>query len=509
MKVLFRILMSLSYLLFAILLYVVVLSQNGKKGFTIAFAIDVLLILLIGISIYGMFKGSITILKIKQRKGSILLFALSIFFLFYVSALGVLSIILKENGNKEIPSLTESVLAVTNIFIPVGYKEGLLTEKFRGITFRFPKGKEASIHTIKSLYPKAKEELDKIYGKESSDHLTIMIYESADEFNFHINNEQLSGFYLSGNRSIHLVSDNKKMAPIQLQDSFIHEYAHYRTDQFLKQHNIPIRRIPQWFNEGISKFVADMHTYVDIDLIKVINFTDMDTNADFHKVNHGDLDPYNQSYFAVKELVLEHGMDVIPNLLRSSKDQNFYSAFQDITGIKIEEFQTTFLNRKEKIKVLFNQADEAEKKKQYKNAENLYLEINRLDPYSKAADQMLPYLYIKQLEFEKARDQLKALDELNVSDLTMLSELSLLKSPQEALKYAKKADEEIKINTGDDHYISDFADAVRVTIKEPVTGYIMLFDKNLITYKEIQTELYKKLKQLYPNDPRIQGLINK
>jgi tetratricopeptide (TPR) repeat protein len=235
----------------------------------------------------------------------------------------------------------------------------------------------------------------------------------------------------------------------------------------------------------------------------------MDTNADFHKANHGDLDPYYQSYFAVKELVLEHGMDVIPKLLRSTKNQNFYTAFQEITGVKIEQFQTTFLNRKKRIKELFNQADEAGKKKQYKNAENLYLEITRLDPYSLLADHSLPYLYIKQREFEKARNQLKAIDELDMDDLQMLSELSLLTNPQESLKYAEKEEEKIKINTGDDRYTSDFANAVRVTIKDPVTGYIMLFDKNLISYKEIQTELYKKLKQLYPNNPRIQGLHNK
>lgn len=123
---------------------------------------------------------------------------------------------------------------------------------------------------------------------------------------------------------------------------------------------------------------------------------------------------------------------------------------------------------------------------------------------------MLPYLFIKQREFEKARDLLKSINELDVGELQMLSELSLLTSPQESLKYAEKAEEEeIKMNNDDDNYTSPFAEAIRKTVKEPVKGYALLFNDDLISYKEIQTELYKKLNQLYPNDPIIQSLKQK
>ncbi|MFJ7513348.1 hypothetical protein ACIQW7_28680 [Peribacillus simplex] len=56
---------------------------------------------------------------------------------------------------------------------------------------------------------------------------------------------------------------------------------------------------------------------------------------------------------------------------------------------------------------------------------------------------------------------------------------------------------------------SNYADAVRKTVSEPVIGNKLLFDENLITYKEIEKELYNKLKQLYPNDQRIQSLDSK
>lgn len=498
--------MLLSFLIYlASLLYVIVLSQSSMAAFAIVLGIDILLNTLIGISIYGMCTGTIHFLNMKGRKGSIGLFIVSVFFLFYVSGLGLLSILLDGNSEGKIPSFKESVSAVTNYFIPIGYKQGLLTEPFEGITFHFPKGEETSIHTIKDLYPKAKESLDKIYGKDSFDNFTIIIYDNADELNSRSHLEQLSGFYLPNNCSIHMVSD--KLLPLYaFEDNFFHEYAHYRSDQFFKKHHISAKSIPQWFNEGISEFVAHLDTYVDIDLKEVINFTDIDTNDDFHEARHDDFDPYLQSYFAVKELVLEHGLDIIPNLIQATKDKMFYSAFQEITGVKIAKFQTTFLNRRGRIKELLTQAEEAGKKNEYKNEENLYLEINRLDSYSMLAERNLPYLYIKQGEFEKAMDQLKAFSEPDASEYQMLAELSLLTSPQESLKYAEREEEKIKKNIGDESFTLDFADAIRKTVTEPVIGYLLLFNKELITYKELRKELSKKLKQLYPSDQRIQKL---
>jgi tetratricopeptide (TPR) repeat protein len=508
LKIFFKIIMSLTFLyIICTILYFVILSLSYEEAQPIVSAITSILILLIVASIYGMIKGRVPMLNIRQRKVAILLFANSIFFLFYISALGLLNIILEKNSIEEIPSLKESILNVANLFIPIGYKEGLLTEKFGGITFRFPKGEEKSIQTIKGIYPVAKKELDKIYGKNSSDHFTIMIYETAEELNSDSNIEKVSGYYDSGNRSIHMISC-KQMSPSSFQDLFFHEYTHYRTDQFLKVQNIPSGKIPQWFNEGISQFEMDLHTEVDLDLIKVINFTNIITNNDFHAAIGDGYDPYLQSYFAVKELVLEHGTVVIPNLIKASKNKNFYKSFQQITGSKIEEFQKTFLNRRKRVKELYKQADVAQKKKQYKNAENLYLEITHLDPSSNTAAQSLPNLYIKLGEFEKAKNQLESMDEPDVWELQILSELTLLTNPQESLKYAVKAEEMIKINTGDANNSSDLTEAVREVIKEPVEGYLLLFKKDLITYKEIRNDLYKKLRVLYPNDHRIQSLEN-
>jgi hypothetical protein len=506
MKVFLRIIIVFSIILiFAALLYFVILSPTNEIAIPLASIITVLLIFLILGSIYGMITGNIKILKIKKRKGALLLFTVSIFFLFYVSALGVLSIILEKESKKDIPSLKDSVLTVANLFIPIGYKKGLLSENFEGITFRFPKGDETSIQTIKKLYPGAKKELNKLYGKNPSEHLTIMIYETADELNSFSKIENLSGYYVSSNCSIHMIS-SKQMSPAAFQDSFFHEYTHYRTDQFLKQQHIFSGNIPQWFNEGVSQFEMDLHTDVDLDLKKVINFTNITTNTDFHAAIGDGYDPYLQSYFAVKELVLEHGTAVIPNLIKAAKNKTFYKGFKQITGDKIDEFQKTLLNRRERVKELYKQADEAQKKKQYKKAENLYLEITHLDPYSSSAVEMLPNLYIKQSEFEKAKNQLEEKNEPDVWELQILSELALLTDPQESLKYAVKADKMNQVNTGGKYNKSDLTDAVKEVIKEPVEGYMLLFKKDLISYKELRLALYKKLKVLYPNDRRIQSL---
>lgn len=507
MKTFLKVIALLSILIsLAILLYFIVLSLNGVEGLAISFVISMILIIPISISMYGMIKGNIAMLKIRKRIGSFVLFAVSIFYLLFVIALGLLNIILEEASKDEVPSLKESVLTVTNVFIPIAYKEGLLTEEYNGITFRFPKGEETSIDTIKSLYPKVKEELDLLYGADTPVDLTIMIYESVDELNSRTNKEKLSGFYLPSNQSIHIVSE-KSGAPYEFQDSFTHEYTHYRTDQFLKHHHISSTSIPQWFNEGISEYVMNMHTFVDIDLNKKINFKDIDTNNDFHKARRDGFDPYLQSYYAVRELVLEHGKDVIPSILiRTKNDRDFYTVFQETTGMKIEEFQTIFLNRREEINVLLEQAGEAEMKKEFKVAENLYLKIASLDPYDVYVERSLSYVYIKQGEFEKAMDTLKKMKETDISELYMMSELSLLKSLEDSLKYAEMAEEAIRKYNGETHYTSEFADAIRNNRSEPVIVYKELLNEELIDYKEIQIELVKRLKQQYPNEQWIQDL---
>ncbi|WP_088042275.1 hypothetical protein [Bacillus sp. EAC] len=490
-----------------IFFYLTVLSQSSTVGLLIVLLVDITLLLLIILSLFGMIKGKIRLLKIRTRLNSLLLFFISIVFLLYVSTLGILSILFEIQPKKGIPSLQESMFAISNLFIPLPYREGLLTEKFNGLTFIYPKGEEKSVLIIKNNYLNTKEKLDELYGKDFSTRLTIMIYDHDSEFNSYAPMKQLRGFYLSTNESIHLES-SKLLGSYEYLDVFVHEYTHFRTEQFINQHHIPKTHLPTWFNEGISQVEQYSNTYIDIELPKVIDFTNIDRNDKFHMARTNGYDPYLQSYFAVNELVTQHGMKVIPNILLVAKKRDFYDAFQKVTGTRIEKFQTTFLNRKEKINTLFDQADEAKIKKHYTKAESSYLEIAKLNSSSIIGNKSLSSLYLKEGQFDKAMEELQKMEEKGFIDYTMMSELYLLTNPVKALKYAEMNEEAIRLNTGNYFPKSNYIIALQkiTSTTNPVSGYKQLYNEHLISYKIIQTALLKKIKQLYPNDESIQNL---
>ena len=508
MKRSLKILIALLILVFLpIFFYVTVLSQNSTVGLLIVLLVDIILLLLIGMSLIGMIKGKIRLLKIRNRLSSLLLFFISVFFLLYVSTIGFLSLLFEIQPKKGIPSLQESMFAITNLFIPLPYRQGLLTEKFNGLTFIYPKGEEKSVLIIKNNYLNTKEKLDELYGKNSSTGLTILIYDHESEFNSNAPMKQLRGFYLSTNESIHLES-SKLLGSYEYLDVFVHEYTHFRTERFIDQHHIPKTHLPTWFNEGISQVEQYSNTYIDIELPIVIDFTKIDRNDKFHMARNNGYDPYLQSYFAVNELVIEHGIKVIPNILLVAKERDFYDAFQEITGARIEKFQTTFLNRKEKLNKLLEQADEAKIKKHYHTAESSYLEITKLDSSSIIGNKYLSSLYLKEGQFDKAIEELKIMEKKGFIDYTMMSELYLLTNPDDALKYARMNEEAIRLNTGNYFPKSNYILALQkiTSTSNPASGYRQLYNEHLISYKIIQTALLKKLKQLYPNDRSIQNL---
>lgn len=492
------------FFIFAGVVFILMMAQKSIVGIVVGLGLDILLIILLGIGVYGIMRGKITFLQIKSRLGAIGFFFISVMFLCYVNGLSILNLILE----KEADGMKAKTLLLANLFLPVGYQGGLQTEKTEGLIVRFPEGERGTIAKLNSYYPSAKDEMDQMFGEAQLEPLAIIIYDKKQGMGNKQFFESNDGFYQSNNQSIHLLSP-KLLGDDQFQSLFFHEYTHHRTHQFLKQNGISEGEIPAWFHEGISEFVRYSDTYADMVPKKIIDFRKMDKNADFKQAKQGDYDPYLQSYLAVKELVLEQGSQAIPELLLAAKEFTFYDAFQKITGKNIELFQSSLLDRRKKIDRLLKQGVEAEKVGDFKKAESVYLEIMKLDPDSNLTAGSLPNIYIKQGKFEEAIQSIKKEGNLQVWQLHLLSELYLLSNPQESVIYAEQAEQlVIKNDGGGDHVYEKFAEVIRkINSDDPVTGYEQLFKKDLLNYKEIRAELYRKLLKQFPDDKRVKNII--
>lgn len=379
-----------------------------------------------------------------------------------------------------------------------------LTEKYEGLTIKYEKNDYSTVETIKALYPEAKEELDKLYG-DNSDELTIVVYEKLEDFNAASKSENLGGYYIPINDSIHLKSE-ELVGDFPLEDTFFHEYTHYRTDSFLEKHGLSDEDLPQWFNEGISEVIAKRDTDVDIDLVETIDFNELDSNTEFLKGRQGDVDPYLQSYFTVNELVYQYGLEILPEILLALKDKDIYKVLDDLAGTNPEELLSSYIERKYTIDKLIEQVDEYQTKSEYKNGEVALQEILRLDPNNNYAIDIMLHLLLKQSKFTDAMALLRNREELRVYDLQMLAELSLLYNLDDSIKYTEMSEEQLRINTSDRSYTSPFGEIIRANLDDPSNAYLELIKENLFLYEEIKVKLVENLKQMYPDDPRVQNL---
>lgn len=379
-----------------------------------------------------------------------------------------------------------------------------LTENFEGLTIKYEKDDYETVETIKTLYPEAKEELDKLYGV-NSDEITIVVYEKLEDFNAASHSEILGGYYMSINDSIHLKSEDL-VREYEFEDIFFHEYTHYRTNCFLEKHNLSDEDLPQWFNEGISEMIANRNTSVDIDLVETIDFKELELNTDFTKGSHGNGDPYLQSYFTVNELVHQFGPEILPKILLVLKDTDFYNALDDLAGTSPEELLNDSIERKGAINNLIEQVGEYQTKGDYKKGEMALQEILILDPGNNYAKDVMPHYLVKQYKFTEALNLLKNRENPEVFALQMLAELSLLNDLKESLMYTEMSEEKIRKNISDSSHNSPFGNAIRNNIDDPVSAYLQLFKEDLLDYKEIESQVKVNLKKMYPDDPRVQDI---
>jgi hypothetical protein len=151
-----------------------------------------------------------------------------------------------------------------------------------------------------------------------------------------------------------------------------------RIHQDSKKLNLPIDRLPLWFQEGTGEYFGNKKMYdVNLDLFKAVDFHLLDSNKSYHETMGEQFNPYEQSYIAVNALVTNHGVEIIPELMMSKTIEEFYLNLENVTGKSLNEFQDSLvsdlLDKQEEIRKQFALAYDAIEEKNYVLAEIVLL----------------------------------------------------------------------------------------------------------------------------------------
>ncbi|ODG91535.1 hypothetical protein BED47_07740 [Gottfriedia luciferensis] len=205
-------------------------------------------------------------------------------------------------------------------------------------TFMYNKSEEnylpVSVQTVKV----AKKSVDDLLGTNNKD-IDIFIL-NEKKFEKVAYQDLIAGFYDEEKNAIYLRT-SKPNLPIYFENTLAHEYTHFRLIQVLKSNDIISSKLPFWFHEGFATYVGEkIQTQwgenVDKSEFPLISFEQLNTHEQWDKVGG----PYQQSYFAIEEIVERSGKEGVLNILNEMKNgEEFYSALQHVTNLTMVEFE--------------------------------------------------------------------------------------------------------------------------------------------------------------------------
>jgi hypothetical protein len=500
------------FIAFSAISYMIIFSQNLKFGIAFGFLLLFFCAVLFCIAIFGLVIGNLKFVLLGNRLEVFGLLALSIFLAILIGFFTVANIgLVQISPNLDLEGKTRFVISN---FFKVPSQKNLLVEKKDGITYFYSLETEQYINRFHALLLEEKSTFDNFFGSDDLAPLTIEIYDDLKSLNDkHIYLNDIDGYYNENNHSIHLVGEENNWQLVLL-----HEYTHYRIDQFEKTNDLlSFERLPVWFHEGLSEVMGHgMENFYtgDINHIQssIQDFNLLDHYDSFHQIRREGHDPYRQSYFAVQSIVDDYGVEALQGLLLSKSIDGFYDNLEILTNKSLDEFQQTFPEKlvatQELINDKFSLAREAMNAKNYSQTETILIDViyegNKHNVLR--ANYELLDLYLEQNLFEEALTQLDILNsnEENgnkTSTLKQQAEIYLLVDTEKALTTIELAKVEVPTDHWMNPIIDELAEAFRlINSDNPVQGYRLLFEEDLFISDKVLHNLHEKLVTEYPED---------
>jgi len=212
--------------------------------------------------------------------------------------------------------------------------ESMNTQKFNyGTIYSKDKLDNSSSKLIEESIQKGNTDTTAIFGQTPSHPINIVIFPTLKEYQKVLNKSYSAASY--DGYSLYLQLDELTNY------TFVHEYAHFKTELFCQDNKISSLLLPQWFNEGIAEYISYKYRMNKNNktLERLKNFRELSNQIEFTNARLEGYDVYYQSYLAIKKIIELKGENSIKDIVLDSKNKDFYSAFEKNVGLSIEDFQ--------------------------------------------------------------------------------------------------------------------------------------------------------------------------
>lgn len=489
----------------------ILFSLTMKSGIVVGIILISLCFILFFVTILGLVIGNLKFVMLRSRFEVSGLMLLSIFLAIFIGLFTIANATVEYAYQDTDLDLDKKTRLVASKVFQTPSQKGLVKDKRGGITYFYLSKYEDIADKFDTLLAEEKSSFDNLIGDNDLGPLTIEIYDDLDTLRGNSLLDDIGGYYNKFNQTIHLFGVDPNWEQILL-----HEYTHYRIQQLAKENSLAaVNRLPLWFEEGFAEVmghgIKTFH-HGDVNQVTISDFHLLNFTEDFHQARHENLDPYRQGYFAVQHLVNNYETEKISELLLSKTMDQFYENLEEITKKSLVEFQQSLLGDLVADQTLTDEkfilANEAIDANDYEQAERILLEIkkNGFDSDVSLANRLLLTLFLQQDLFGEAIAQLEDLimNEnygFKTTDLIQLAAIYLLVDIEKSLPTIELAKDEVPA----DHFIEprmeEFVEAYRlINSDDPVPGYKLLFDNELIFSEKVRNDLHDKLVLEYPGE---------
>ncbi|UZJ77485.1 DUF2268 domain-containing putative Zn-dependent protease [Fictibacillus sp. KU28468] len=160
--------------------------------------------------------------------------------------------------------------------------------------------------------------------------------------------ESLNGMYVPKESTIHLLVPPAQTEHMRtIKKLFAHEYAHHLIIAYLTERGTDNQNVPRWLEEGLAEYISykSIGREPVFSPFELVPFEQLSSVKDWEKANkiNSPYKPYEQSYFAIDQLLHDYGKKSILKLLFTGDQQAFYHVFEKETGNTLAFFQSRFL----------------------------------------------------------------------------------------------------------------------------------------------------------------------
>lgn len=291
-------------------------------------------------------------------------------FLFFIFIIVIVSIPLafigwRKSANKRQYLIKNSAYLILSLllfflfgpFFPVSpIKIGYQTQKIENKTIVYPKGWEIKYDRFVGLIDKAEENIFPIYKTQLP--VAFLLAKSENDL---LRFTGLRGGGSTGLGGIRIGSSHMEEGIITA------ELSHYYLFNITERSSI---YFPRWFDEGLAIYLGHSGSTAKFthpeQLQKLLQDNRYPKSLSYWNGIGGQLrwmkqiftggyvtNMYTHSYFAVRFLIDEYGVEKLQNLIFEAKtNSSFENAFRKIYGFSTDEFSDLFLNSAQQVRLI-------------------------------------------------------------------------------------------------------------------------------------------------------------